>query len=209
MAAAPMRFPVPVQTASYIAPGKEVYYPLLYGLPDLAAQERMNQMIADQVNALIEEQSGYQSGEGMTEMTGLYEIKNNQRGVFSVTQSNYAYTPPMAHGMTILKSLTFDVQKGKQVALAELFRPGSDYVRRLSELIRQQIQERDIPVLMEFTQIDSDQSFYIADKTLVLYFQLYEITPYVYGFPMFPISVYSLQDIVLEDGVLGRMIPGV
>ncbi|WP_368073024.1 RsiV family protein [Virgibacillus salinus] len=50
-----------------------------------------------------------------------------------------------------------------------------------------------------------DQDFYIADKALVIYFQLYEITPYVFGFPMFPISVYAIKDIINEDGPLGRM----
>ncbi|WP_342669952.1 hypothetical protein [Pseudobacillus wudalianchiensis] len=38
-----------------------------------------------------------------------------------------------------------------------------------------------------------------------MYFQLYEITPYVFGFPMFLISVYNLQDIIDENGLLGRM----
>ena len=45
----------------------------------------------------------------------------------------------------------------------------------------------------------------MADKALVIYFQLYDITPYVFGFPMFPISVYEIQDIIDENGPLGRM----
>ena len=49
------------------------------------------------------------------------------------------------------------------------------------------------------------QHFYIADKTLVIYFQLYEITPYVVGLPMFPISVFDLADIIDESGPLGRL----
>ena len=35
---------------------------------------------------------------------------------------------------------------------------------------------------------------------------LYELTPSVYGFPMFPISVYDIQDIIDENGPLGRLI---
>jgi hypothetical protein len=110
-----------------------------------------------------------------------------------------------AHGMTVIKSLTFDLQKGKLVALKDLFKPGSGYVKRISELIKVQIKERNIPLLVDFTAIKPDQDFYIADKALVVYFQLYEITPYAYGFPMFPISVYDLQDIIDENGPLGRM----
>jgi hypothetical protein len=39
----------------------------------------------------------------------------------------------------------------------------------------------------------------------VLYYQLYEMTAYVFGFPYFPISIYEMADIVAEDGPLGRM----
>lgn len=207
--AAPMRFPVPIQTGSYVVPNIEIYYPFVYGLPNLAAQGRMNAAIEAQARALIQEQQANQAGEGTTTMTGLYEIKTNERGVLSLTQSNYAYTPPAAHGMTLLRSLTFDVNQGKAYSLGELFQPGSAYIDRISDQIRAQIAARDVPLLGEFTEIAPDQSYYIADKALVIYFQLYEMTPYVYGFPMFPISVYSLQDILLENGPLGRMIPGV
>ncbi|MFB4475682.1 RsiV family protein, partial [Oceanobacillus caeni] len=59
--------------------------------------------------------------------------------------------------------------------------------------------------ITEFTKIEPNQYFYIADKTLVIYFQLYELAPYAFGFPMFPISVYDIQDIIDEEGPLGRM----
>lgn len=205
----PMRFPVPVHIGTYLAPGIEIYYPQIYGFSQRAAQERMNQSIQEAVHALSREQQAYQSGSGMTVMTGLFEIKMNERGVFSVTLSNYACTPPMAHGMTLLTSLTFDAATGMPATLASLFRPGADYVEKLSELIAVQIKERNVPLLGEFRRIDPEQPFYLADKTLVIYYGLYELTPYVYGFPMFPISVYDVQEIAAEEGLLGRMIPGV
>jgi len=208
--AAPMRFPVPIQTGSYVVPNVEVYYPSVYGLPNVGAQTAMNEAIRAQANAMVVEQLGQRPSDGdATSMTGLYEIKTNQRGVLSLTQSNYAYTPPAAHGMTLLRSLTFDAATGKAYALPELFRPGSGYEEAINRSIRLQIEDRDVPLLTEFTGIAKDQPYYIADKALVVYFQLYELTPYVYGFPMFPISVYELQDFVVEAGPLGRMIPGV
>jgi hypothetical protein len=108
--------------------------------------------------------------------------------------------------MTVIKSLTFDTTTGKTYKLAELFKPGSDYIEVLSDIIRLQIKERDIVLLEDFKGIAPDQDYYIADKSLVVYFQLYELTAYAYGIPFFPISVYELQDIIREDGPLGRMI---
>ncbi|MRH41184.1 DUF3298 domain-containing protein [Aquibacillus halophilus] len=107
--------------------------------------------------------------------------------------------------MTYIKSLTFDLQNRTRVELKDLFRPESNYINRISTLIRAQIEQRDIQLLGTFTSIEPNQDFYIADKALVIYFELYEITPYVFGFPMFPISVYGLHDIIDEDGPLGRM----
>ncbi|WP_199615216.1 DUF3298 and DUF4163 domain-containing protein [Paenibacillus alkalitolerans] len=207
MAAEPTKFPVSIQTVSHVVPNAEIYFPRVWGMRNTGVQEQINRTIVGQVNALMAEQRKYQVP-GQTTMTGYYEMKTNERGVLSLTQNNYAYTPPMAHGMTLLKSLTFDVQTGKTYALSELFRPGTNYAARISDTVRAQIKERDIPLLGEFTGISPDQDYYIADKALVVYFQLYEITPYVYGFPMFPISVYSLQDIVDEEGPLGKMLPG-
>jgi hypothetical protein len=113
----------------------------------------------------------------------------------------------MAHGMTFLNSLTFDAATGQDYRLSELFKPGSDYAARINEQIRKQIRERDVQLLGEFGGIRPDQDYYLADKALVIYFQLYEITPYAFGFPMFPISVYVFQDIAAENSPLGRMLP--
>ncbi|MBG9546292.1 hypothetical protein ABE25_00385 [Cytobacillus firmus] len=185
-------------------PTKVVYYPRVSGMQNKQLQEFINNTILRQNQQLINEQTGNMDTT-VVDLYGYYEIKNNQRNVLSLSLNNYVYHYHAAHGMTVIKSLTFDLQKGKQAALKDLFKPGSDYVKRISDLIAVQIKKRDIPLLVDFTAIKADQDFYIADKALVVYFQLYEITPYAYGFPMFPISVYDLQDIIDENGPLGRM----
>ncbi|MFG6113672.1 DUF3298 domain-containing protein [Halobacillus sp. MO56] len=198
-------FPVRIRTES-ISGGqdKTVYYPRAVAMRNPVLERTINRAIVRQTQQLINEQVGNMPST-VVEMLGLYEIKNNQRDVLSLALSNYTYHYQAAHGMTYIKSLTFDLQKGKQCELNDLFKPGSDYVARLSALIDAQIKEREIQTLDGFTTIRPDQDFYIADKTLVIYFQLYEITPYVFGFPMFPISVYEIQDIIDEEGPLGRM----
>ncbi|PAE23550.1 hypothetical protein CHI10_17645 [Bacillus sp. 7894-2] len=185
-------------------PTKVVYYPRVSGMPNKQLQQLINNTIIRENQQLINEQTGNMDTT-VVDLYGYYEIKNNQRDVLSLSLNNYVYHYHAAHGMTVIKSLTFDLQNGKQAALKDLFKPGSDYVKRISDLIAVQIKERDIPLLVDFTAIRPDQDFYIADKALIVYFQLYEITSYAYGFPMFPISVYDLQDIIDENGPLGRM----
>ncbi|WP_342669951.1 hypothetical protein [Pseudobacillus wudalianchiensis] len=87
------------------------------------------------------------------EMKGSYEIKNNQREVLSLALSNYTYHAHATHGMTYIKSSTFNWQNGKLYQLKDLFEAGSDYVKRLSDLVRVQIHQRDTPFLNGFTAI--------------------------------------------------------
>ncbi|MDF2040261.1 DUF3298 domain-containing protein [Cytobacillus oceanisediminis] len=200
-----INFPAGIKTMTIsTGPTKVVYYPRVTGMQNRQLQDLINSTIVKENQQLITQQTGAMDTT-VVDLYGYYEIKNNQRDVLSLSLSNYVYYYHAAHGMTVIKSLTFDLQKGKQVSLKDLFKPGSDYVKRLTELISIQIKQRDIPLLVDFKAIRPDQDFYIADKALIIYFQLYEITPYAYGFPMFPISVYDLQDIIDENGPLGRM----
>lgn len=196
------RLPVTVLTRTITRPNTSIYYPQLAGLANHQAELQINRALLQTVQGLIHEQQRVQV-EGNTQMQGSFEVKNNQRGIFSATLNNYAYTPQMAHGMTFLGSVSADVDTGKLFTLRDLFKPGSDYITVLSDNIKKQIRQRNIPTLGNFTTIKPDQDFYLADKTLVIYFQLYEITPYYVGFPMFPISVYDLEPIINEAGPLG------
>jgi len=198
-------FPVSIKTEKVQGgPDIVVYYPVVHHLENKQAEHSMNRAIVNETQHLINTLIG-DIPTTLTSMLGTYEIKNNQRNVLSLSLANYGYHDHAAHGMTYINSLTFDSKTGKQYQLADLFKPGSAYVGRLSQLIKEQIAHRNILLLNDFKQIRPNQDFYIADKTLVIYFQLYEITPYAFGFPMFPISVYDLQDIIREDGPLEKM----
>ena len=201
----PITLPVSIQTMVINQQGSTIYYPQVVGLKHANVQQSINQTIVQLMQYLIQQQYQQQGASSFTEMLGTFEIKTNERNILSLSLTNYAYAYQHAHGLTLIKSLTFDVQTGKQYQLKDLFKPNSNYVNVLSKIVQRQINERDIQLLDKFSHISPDQDFYIADKSLVLYFQLYEITPYYIGLPMFPISVFELQDIIDENGPLGRM----
>lgn len=198
--------PLPIQTLTLNTPQVLIYAPFVRGADKNSSLKAINDTLLHQVQILIRKQNFYQHPE-QTEVWGYYEVKTNERKVLSLILSNYAYTQKAAHGMTYMKGLTFDVESGKDYALKDLFKPGSPYVQTLSKIIKEQIKKRGILLLDDFTEIKPDQDFYIADKCLVIFFQLYEITAYVFGFPMFPISVYELENIIDENGPLGKMLP--
>jgi hypothetical protein len=198
------QLPVQVQTHTIASHGINIDYPIVWETANPRVNEQINRAITELVHVMIQEQKKYQTG-SLTEMTGHYEIKTNERGLLSLTLSNYAYSYHMAHGFTIVKSLTFEINSGKSYALADLFKPGSDYIAVLSQSIALQLKQRSLPLLNGFRTIHPNQDYYLADKALVLYFQLYDITPYYVGFPMFPISVYDLLSTAAEPGPISLL----
>jgi hypothetical protein len=191
------QLPVGIETRQIKHNQVSILYPQITG-PSPAATRQINSAIINQVNALIKEQGKFLTS-NQFEMIGHYELKTNERGILSLTLSNYAMSTPSAHGMTFLKGLTFDVNTGKQYQLSDLFKPGAPYVSVLSREVQIQIQLRQLPVLSPFSAIAPNQDYCLADKTLVLFYQLYELVPYYYGFPMFPISNYTLLSLVPDQ----------
>lgn len=205
--------PVIVTTHKLILPGwkADIGFPVVTGLQD-PAQTAINREILTLVYKLMAIQASQLSQQGYTNpdvsITGWYEVKTNERGVLSLTVGNYTIAIPAANGRTIVKALTFDTETGKSYSLGELFKPGSDYVKKLSDIIKVQIRERGIQLIAPFDSIKPDQDYYISDKVLVIFFQETEITPHYYGPPMFPISVYEIQDIIREGSPLDRVTAG-
>lgn len=203
--------PVQIITRTIVIPNQQIAidYPVVVGMVNQIVQQKINTAILFLVKKLFRDQTNQLINQGYKNpritVQGWYEIKTNERGILSLTIGNYTMAFPAAHGLTIIKSLTFDIHTGKAYRLNELFKSGSDYVEVISENIRKQIAEREIPLLGEFKGINPEQDYYIADKALVVYFQQYEITPYYVGLPMFPISVFDLQSILRENGPLGIM----
>lgn len=194
--------PVVIDTQTLAQPRLNVQYPVVTGMTQTEIQRNINEMILATVYRLIQEQGYYENP--MTQITGTYELKTNERGVLSLSLINYAFSGG-AHGLTLVKSLTVDTTTGRFYTLADLFKPGSNYRHKLSGIIRRQIQKRDIPLLTPFKGIRPDQDYYLADKALVIYFQQYELTAYAYGFPCFPISLYQIPGLIPENGILDRL----
>ena len=196
------QFPAIIHPSRVTVPKAELWIPIVSGLHNASAQHAVNETIRQTAGQLVNDQGSLD--DPRSEMQGYFEIKNNQKNVLSLSLFNYAYTGG-AHGLTLQQSLTFDIGTGKSYTLAELFKPGSPYVSRLSDLIKEQIESRQIATIDPFTTIRLDQPFYIADRSLVIYFALYELTPYAFGFPYFPISVYDLTEIINPNGPLAPM----
>ena len=181
-----------------------IVYPEVH-LPHLpVVQHSLNTQIRNELNQLLIEQNYYDPN--LVELIVYFEIKTNERNMLSLTLIAYSFTGG-AHGMTVVKAMTFETQTGKRVSLYDLL-GSQDFEKPLSDRIRTKIDEWGVELLdPPFTEIRRDQDFYLADTSLVIYFQLYEITPYVWGFPYFPIALKDIEHLIPAESPLQRFIP--
>lgn len=199
-----MNFPVSIRTEKSTNTPHQVtiHYPVVYNLNNKQAEFKINEAIVTALNKMLIDQDYY--SQDLVELIAYFEIKNNQRGILSLNLIVYSFTGG-AHGMTFVKSLTFDTKTGKQYELHELFKENSSYIKELSSIIANDIKKWKVDVIEPFKEIRPDQDFYIADTSLVIYFQLYDLAPYYWGFPYFPIAILDIQDIIKKDGPLDIM----
>ncbi|MDG5473027.1 DUF3298 and DUF4163 domain-containing protein [Jeotgalibacillus sp. ET6] len=201
-----MDLPVTIKTKSLNNPALniKILYPEVTELYNPSVQMNINVKIVETLNRMLLD-LGYHDP-NLQEMIGYYEIKTNERRILSLSLIVYSYTGG-AHGLTLIKSLTFNADTGKMYLLYELFKPGAPFVERLSDIISEKIKKWDIPLIGDFTSIRRDQDFYLADHSLVIYFQQYEISPYVAGFPYFPIPIWDIKDLITDTGPLNTLLP--
>ncbi len=118
-----------------------------------------------------------------------------------------------AHPNTYYRSFTFDKKTGKELELANLFKPGADYLGRLSTISRAELPS----IIAERTQqavsdVDTDdikdgtkpeaasfQTFYLDGTNFVLFFPPYQIGPYVLGTTALPIPLSELDDVLKAE----------
>ncbi|MDD4297550.1 MAG: DUF3298 domain-containing protein [Ruminiclostridium sp.] len=193
--------PVDIITRMYRARDISMLYPQVMGHESVNANTRMNMTIRNQTMGLAK---ALVQPDMRTVIDGSYEIKNNQRGILSLSLIGLADFGG-AHPMTMVKSLTMDTSTGENLALHQLFMQDEQYKKIINTEILRQIKVREIPLLDSFNGISPEQDYYVSDQVLVIYFQLYELSPYAAGFPYFPIPIFMLSSVIPENSILSRM----
>lgn len=175
-----------------------VQYPQLVGLQNKRVQSDLNKQIESIVKGMIKEQTVEDLQ--IQEMTGKFDIKINKNNIISLVFTNYTFWEHAAHGLTLQKSLTANVSNGKIYKLKDLFRPNSYYKTKLTSLIKKQIKTLDIPTIEPFVTVKNDDDFYLTTDDLVIYYPIYEYTPYYVNIPEFNIPYSETSDIISPTG---------
>ena len=125
------------------------------------------------------------------EIYSKYTITEDNNTLISLYNDYYEYLGG-AHGMTTRTSYTIDKEKENLITLKELFAEGYNYSDIINKKIKEEISknpENYFDSGNEFKGISENQGFYIENDNLVIYCQLYDIAPYVFGIPEFKIPL--------------------
>lgn len=125
------------------------------------------------------------------EIVSNYNVKLNDSKLISIYNDYYEYLGG-AHGLTTRTSYTIDKEEVRLLTLQDLFVKNYNYKDIInSEIIRQINLEQDIyfDSGKDFKGIKDNQDYYLDGENLIIYYQLYEIAPYVAGIREFKIPI--------------------
>lgn len=184
---------------------KSNQYDLIINYPHVV--EMSNNELQNKINETLRKQSGIDyKGRPDETFRQDYDVMLNNNGIMSILNQSDMYMKGAAHGMTMRNAINIDMTDGKLYALQDLFKPGSDYKTKLNAIIKKKLADDNIPLLREFEGVNEKQEYYLLDNELVIYYQLYDYTPYAYGFLEFYIPYENITDIIDKKGPIARII---
>ncbi len=130
-------------------------------------------------------------------LDGKYDVLYNGSKLLSVEQRGYLFTGG-AHGNTLYKVSTFDLTTGNELQLADLFKPGSNYLERINKIVAKKVAAQPEKFFGPVEVKDGDQ-FYFDGKVLVITYAPYEVAPYAAGVVTFVIPAGQLSDIMADN----------
>ncbi|MET3292849.1 UNVERIFIED_CONTAM: hypothetical protein ABID98_005546 [Brevibacillus sp. OAP136] len=176
-----------------------VYYPRVEGMSNKDAQNKINDRLKDmsQVKPIpANEQLDYS-------YSGDFSVEFFRKQLLELLLVGYNFPFGAAHGMPTQTYAHIDLVKGKMYQLKDLFKPNSNYVKVLSDIVGNLIKndpQYSYVFPGSYKGIKPDQPFYVKQDALYLYFAPYEIGPYAAGFPTFRIPFAQIMDIIDTEG---------
>ena len=167
--------------------------------------DAINTAIEELVSVLIPDNISDVNGCSVT-VTGRSEVTVNQNAVLSIRIEVFSFPFMAANGSTTLKALTFNLNTAEQVMFYQLFKRNTDYRIVIDQIIREQVEKRNIPAIGDIPRVTDNQEYYLTEDSLVVFFQELVFTPHVVGPPEFPIPYQLLANMIRKDGPIGLIL---
>lgn len=115
-----------------------------------------------------------------------YELLSPPGNIFSIKFDTMGYVSGAAHPYHLSYTSNYDLEAGKDIALADLFLPNSDYLETIANYCAAQLSMRDIGFEGGFQQgaaplPDNYKNWNITADGLLITFDEYQVAPYAAG----------------------------
>lgn len=135
-----------------------------------------------------------------------YELVSPAGNVYSIRLETLGYVSGAAHPYQIHYAFNFDLERGKDVALSDLFLSGADFLGTLSKYCAAQLSTRDID-FKDFSQgadptPDNYKVWNIAPEGLLITFDEYQVAPYAAGAQTVTVPYSLLMSMIDPNGPL-------
>jgi len=140
-----------------------------------------------------------------------YEVLSPPGNLLSLKFQIMIYIQGAAHPGTHSRTVTYDLEAGSDVRLADLFLAGSDYLERIANYCIAQLRTRDI----DFDMFSSGAAplpenygnWNITPNGLLITFDEYQVAAYAAGAQEVTIPFAELQSVIDPQGPLAEFIP--
>lgn len=109
-----------------------------------------------------------------------------------------------AHPNTDVQTKVFDIQNQKELALSDLFVSNSDYLKKISALTINQLDQKNISdsewlAMGAGPSLENYKAFGVSDQAIIFYFPPYAVAPYAAGEQQVEITFAQIKDILNSD----------
>ena len=140
-----------------------------------------------------------------------YELVGQQGNFWSIKFNMDGYTDGAAHPYHYTATVNYDLDKGKDVTLDEIFLPNSNYLQFISQYCVAELSKRDIGFDGFHQGADPTPENYrnwnVSDKGLVITFDEYQVAPYAAGPQTVTIPYGVLGSVTNNQGPLAPFLP--
>ena len=159
-------------------------YGIRFEYPEIANAKSFNAAVHQIVDPLVRTFGSEPSQPGnaieQAYLTGHYTASILKNGVVSVLLEWTQYFPMAAHPSGLMASVNYDSRSRRVLILSDIFRPGVNYLARLSEMAIASLSQQEFAVVEAVREgagpVESNfRVFTLTDDTLVLHFQTYQV----------------------------------
>ena len=134
-----------------------------------------------------------------------YTVATATQSLISLEINVSAYLGGAVHPFPYTISVNYDLTKSQPIELEGLFLAGSDYLNRLADLSKADLQSRDLLFFEEGVEPTREnfQTWTMSKDGLTLIFDVYQVAPYAAGRQSVTIPFAQLSDILDPNALTG------